>query len=209
MKSLRLDEVDAIEVAGIKWRPLRRPLGATAFGVAAFTAEPGEQLIEPHDESGGGAGGHQEMYVVLSGRARFTVAGEELDAPQGTLVLVEVGEHREAAAVEPRTVVLAVGGVPGAAMPPSAFEYWFAAEPAYRAGDYTRAYEIASEGLADYPDHPSLNYQLACYLALGGRGDEAIEHLNKALAADADRVREWGAEDSDLDSLRDRPDWPL
>jgi quercetin dioxygenase-like cupin family protein len=209
VKSLRLDDVDTIEVAGINWLPLRRALGTTAFGVAAFTAKPGALLIEPHDETKGGAAGHQELYVVLEGRARFTVAGEEIDAPKGTLVVAEVGEQREAVAEEPGTTVLAVGGVPGAAMPPSAFEYWFAAEPAYRAGDYARAYEIASEGLADYPDHPSLNYQLACYLALGGRGDEAIERLNKALAADEARVREWAAEDSDLDSLRDRPDYPL
>jgi hypothetical protein len=207
LKSLRIDELEAVPVGGFNWLPLRRALGATAFGVAAFTAEAGEPVVEPHDETSGGAAGHEEMYVVLSGRARFTIGGEELDAPEGTLVLVPVGEHREAVAEEPHTVVLAVGGVPGAAMPPSAFEYWFAAEPAYRAGDYARAYEIASEGLADYPDHPSLNYQLACYLALGGQPDEAIERLKKALDGDP-RTRDWAAEDPDFDSLRGRPDYP-
>lgn len=206
---VRLDDVDPIAVAGVNWLPLRRALGATGFGVAAFTAgERGEHLIEPHDETSGGAGGHEELYLVMSGRARFLLDGDELDAPAGTFVLVPVGVHREAAAEEPNTVVLAVGGLPGAAMPPSPFEYWFLAQPAYEAGDYERAIEIASEGLADYPDHPSLRYQLACYCALAGRSDEAIEHLRTAFAGNDPRVRDWAKDDSDLDPIRNHPDYP-
>jgi hypothetical protein len=41
---------------------------------------------------------------------------------------------------------------------------------------------IASEGLADWPEHPSLNYQLACYEALQGHRDQAIAHLKIAFA---------------------------
>jgi len=205
---IRLDEVDSISVAGVNWLPLRRALGATGFGIAAFTAaQAGEHLIEPHDETSGGAGGHEEVYAVIAGRARFTLGEEKLDAPAGTLLRVPVGLHRSALAEEPNTTVLAVGGRPGAALPPSVYEYWFVAEPAYRAGDYERAIEIASEGLADYPDHPSLRYQLACFCSLAGRGDEAIEHLRAAFAANP-QTREWAAEDSDLDAIRDRPDYP-
>jgi tetratricopeptide (TPR) repeat protein len=208
-KVARLDEVEPIDVAGVNWLPLRRALGATGFGVAAFTADAaGERLIEPHDETSGGAGGHEELYFVLSGRATFTLGEGELDAPAGTLVLVPVGLHRTAVAEEPGTTVLAVGGVPGAAMPPSPFEYWFLAEPAYRAGEYERAIEIASEGLPLYPDHASLRYQLACYCSLAGRGDEAVEHLRVAFAAGDPRVRAWAADDSDLDPIRNRPDYP-
>lgn len=206
---VRLGEVEPIAVAGVNWLPLRRALGATGFGVAAFTAAAaGEELIEPHDETSGGAGGHEELYVVLSGRARFTLADEEVGAAAGTLVLVPVGVHRSAVAEEAGTVVLAVGGVPGAAMPPSPFEHWFMAQPAYDAGDYERAIEIASAGLADYPDHPTLHYQLACYSALAGRLDEAIEHLKVAFAGEDPRVREWARTDSDLDPIRNRPDYP-
>jgi hypothetical protein len=207
-KVVRLDEVESIAVAGVNWLPLRRALGATGFGIAAFTAsEPGEHLIEPHDETSGGAGGHEEVYAVIAGRARFTLGEEELDAPAGTLVLVPVGLRRFAVAEEPNTTVLAVGGPPGAALPPSAFEYWFLAEPAYRAGEYERAIEIASAGLTDYPDHPSLRFQLACFCSLAGRADEAIEHLRVAFAADP-RTRDWAAKDSDLDAVRGRPDYP-
>jgi mannose-6-phosphate isomerase-like protein (cupin superfamily) len=207
-KVVRLDEVERVAVAGVNWLPLRRALGATGFGVAAFTAEPGELVVEPHDETSGGAGGHEELYVVISGRARFVLGDEEVDAAAGTLVLVPVGVHRSAEATETNTVVLAVGGTPGAALPPSPFEYWFLAQPAYDAGDHERAIEIASEGLNDHPDHPSLRYQLACYCSLAGRGDQAIEHLRVAFAGDDARVREWAADDSDLDLIRNRPDYP-
>jgi mannose-6-phosphate isomerase-like protein (cupin superfamily) len=204
---VRLDEVESIAVAGVNWMPLRRALGATGFGIAAFTAGPGEQLIEPHDETSGGAHRHEEVYAVIAGRARFTLGDEQLDAPAGTLVLVPVGLFRSATAEEPGTTVLAVGGPPGTALPPAAFEYWFMAEPAYRAGAYERAIEIASEGLADYPEHPSLRYQLACFCSLAGRADEAIEHLRAAFAGNP-KTREWAANDSDLDPIRDRPDYP-
>ena len=48
----------------------------------------GELVIEEHDETGGGAGGHEELYVVIAGRATFTLDGESLDAPAGTLVFI-------------------------------------------------------------------------------------------------------------------------
>jgi tetratricopeptide (TPR) repeat protein len=204
---IRLDDVESISVAGVNWLPLRRVMGATGFGLAAFKAGAGEQLIEPHDETSGGARGHEELYAVIAGRARFTLGDSELDAPAGTLVLVPVGLHRSAVAEEPGTTVLAVGGAPGAASPPSVYEYWFLAEPAYRAGDYERAISIASEGLADYPDHPSLRYQLACFCSLAGRGDEAIEHLGAAFAGNPE-TRDWAAKDPDLDPIRNRPDYP-
>jgi hypothetical protein len=206
--TVRLDDVERIRVGEFTWLPVRRALGATAFGVGAFEgAEPGDIVVEPHDETSGGAAGHEELYIVVSGRARFTVGGEDLDAPPGTLTLVPPGVHRVAVAEEPGTVVLAVGGVPGAALPVSVYEHWFAAQPAYDAGDYERAIEIASAGLADWPDHGALHYQLACYCALAGRGHEAVEHLAKAFAGDP-RTRAWAKDDADLDPIRERPDYP-
>jgi tetratricopeptide (TPR) repeat protein len=103
--------------------------------------------------------------------------------------------------------VLAIGGPPGAAGPRSAFEYWYSAQPAYDAGDYERAIEIATEGVRDWSENPVLHYQLACYCSLAGRRDEAIEHLRVAFPGDP-RAREWAATDSDLDAVRARPDYP-
>jgi tetratricopeptide (TPR) repeat protein len=114
---------------------------------------------------------------------------------------------REAVAAEPESTVLVIGGTPGAALPASAFEYWYAAQPAFAAGDYASAIKIASEGLVDHPDSGGLHYQLACYTAMGGRHEEAIEHLTRAIAADS-RTLDWASDDSDLDPIRDHPDYP-
>jgi uncharacterized cupin superfamily protein len=206
--AVRLADVERIRVGELTWLPLRRALGTTGFGVNGYAAaEPGGELIEPHDETSSGSAGHEELYIVASGRARFVVGDEEIDAPAGTLVVVPIGVHRSAVASEADTVVLVIGGQPGAVGPRSAFEYWYAAQPAYDAGDYERALAIASEGLADWPDHPMLHYQLACYSSLAGRGDKAIEHLRVALAGDP-RVPGWAKDDADLDPIRARPDFP-
>jgi len=105
-------------------------------------------------------------------------------------------------AAEPGTSVVVVGAPPSNAFPVSPWEYWFAAQPAYEAGDYARAVEIVSEGLRDYPEHATIHYQLACYHALAGERERAIEHLRVAYERDP-RTREWAAGDSDLDSVRD------
>jgi tetratricopeptide (TPR) repeat protein len=97
--------------------------------------------------------------------------------------------------------VLVRGGAPGAAGPVTVFEYWYAAVPAYDAGDFARAYDIAAAGLADHPEHGTLHYHLACYAARDGRLELAREHLDKALAGDP-RAREWAAIDDDLAPLR-------
>ena len=205
---VRIDDIEQIRVGGLSWLPLRQALGATAFGVNGYAAaEAGDEVIEAHDETVSGAAGHEELYIVTSGRARFVVGDEEIDAPAGTLVLVPVDIRRSAVAEEQNTVVLVIGGAPGAAGPRSAFEYWYSAQPAYDAGDYEPAIEIASEGLRDWSDNPVLHYQLACYCSLAGRADEAIEHLRVAFAGDP-RTREWGATDADLDAVCARPDYP-
>jgi hypothetical protein len=202
-----LDDLDRVPMhsAGA-WRPIRRALGITSVAVNAYTAdEAGAPLIEPHDELSPGAGQHEEVYVVIAGRASFTVAGEVIDAPAGTIVKVDVGEMREATSAAPGTTVLVLGDKPGAALPVSPYEYWYAAEPAYLARDYAKAVEIASEGLKEHPEHGTLHYQLACYEALAGNREAAIEHLRIAYAND-ERTREWARGDEDLDTIRDAPE---
>src|SRR5262245_43856946 len=86
------------------WSPIRRKLGIEAFGVNAWpTAEAGASVIQEHDEDSG----HEELYVVVSGRATFTVDGDEIDGPAGTLVFVRNPKSkRGAVAAEPGTTVL-------------------------------------------------------------------------------------------------------
>jgi hypothetical protein len=207
-RTATLDELERVPLEAGWWRPVRRRLGASAFGVNAYTADAaGDPVIEDHDETGPGAGGHEELYVVVRGAATFTIGGETVEAREGALLLIEPEVRRSAVAALDGTTVLVIGGAPGAAMPPSPFEYWYAAIPAHEAGDHQRAYEIAAEGLEHHPRHGSLNYALACELALLGRRDEALERLRLAFEAE-ERTREWAREDSDLDSLRDDPEFP-
>ena len=205
---VHVDELDRIPVGehGLMWRPVRRRLGIEAFGVNAYTAdEAGQEVVEHHDETGTGAGRHEELYVVVRGHARFTLDGEEVDAPAGTFVFVrERSVTRGAHAVEPGTTVLALGGKPGEVFQVSPWEYYFAAIPAYRDQDYARGTAIVREGLERYPDNPSVLYTLACFESLADERESALDHLRQAAAEDS-RVAEWAKDDSDLDAIRDDP----
>lgn len=159
-----LDDLPRLEQSeGAVWRPIRRTLELTGVAANAYTGEAdGDEVIEPHDELSPNAGGHEELYFVASGRATFVVDGEETDAPAGTLLAIDVGVQRQAHATEPETTVIVLGGKPGSALPPAPFEYWYAAEPHYLAGEYERGIEVLSEGLEHHPRSPGINYQLAC-----------------------------------------------
>lgn len=205
---ISLDELERVPLEAGIWRPIRRELGVTAFGINAYTADrAGDALIERHDERSPGAGGHEELYVTMTGRASFVVGGEHVEVPAGSAVLVEPGTMREAVAGDDATTVLVIGGRPGGAMPPSPFEYWYAAIPAEEAGEYERAYAIAAEGLENHPEHGTLHYALGCFASRLGDTDKALEHLATAFANDP-RTREWADDDKDLDSIRNEPGYP-
>jgi len=198
---LALSELARISLGeGMDYRPIRKPLGVTGFGINAYSADEGT-VIEPHDELGSGSGGHEELYFVATGHARFTIDGEEVDAPTGTILFVQPDQHRAATAHAPGTTVLVIGGKPGAAGPPSPFEYWYFAGPHAEQGEPEKAYEIAAEALEHYPDNPGLHYNLACYAALAGRREAALRHIKVAFEGRPES-REWAKTDSDLDSIR-------
>jgi tetratricopeptide (TPR) repeat protein len=207
MKTVRIDDIEPTAVVDGKlaWRPVRRTLGVQAFGINAYTADAGELVVEEHDETGHGAGHHEELYVVVSGRATFTVDGEEVDAPPGTLVFLDdPKERRSAVATEDGTTVLAIGGARGEAYRVSPWEYNFAAIPAWGRQDWGEAERILREGLAAHPGNPSVLYNLACVLGHGGKTDEAIALLGEALAAEP-RYRAYAETDPDLEPLRADP----
>jgi quercetin dioxygenase-like cupin family protein len=198
-----LDEVP-VESAGVNWRPIRRSLGIRAFGINAYTGDEGKHVIEEHSES---QLGHEEVYVVVHGRARFTLGEDEVEADAGTIVYVrDPATRRAAIALEDGTAVLAVGGKPGEAYEPSAWEWSFAASPLRDRADYAGALAIVREGLEQKPDSPSLLYHVAFYEALAGNRGAALEHLRRAVERD-ERVRGWAREDEDFASLRDDPEF--
>jgi tetratricopeptide (TPR) repeat protein len=204
----RLDELERFEGA-FTTIPVRIPLGISSFGVNAYAAgEAGGEVIEEHDELGTGAGGHEELYCVVRGHASFVLDGEEVDAPEGTLVFVrDRAVRRHATAKEAGTTVLVVGGVPGKAFDPSPWEAWLEALPYHQAGEYERAVDIMRRALDEHPDNPNVLYNLACCEALAGHTDTALDHLRQALEKD-ERVRGWAREDPDLAPIRDDPGFP-
>jgi tetratricopeptide (TPR) repeat protein len=191
------------------WRPVRTELGVAAFGVNAFSAAAaGDLLIEEHDEASGGAGRHEELYVVVRGHARFTVDGEEIDAPAGTLVFVpDPASRRVAFAVEGDTMALVVGGAAGEAFAPSPWEGAALAVAFAQQGQFERALELAREAAREHPDKGPALYNVACAESLAGEREAALEHLRRAFELEP-RAREWAARDADLDPLRDDPGFP-
>ena len=183
----------------LRWTPLRKHFGITAFGINAYTAtEAGQDVVEEHSEE---RLGHEEIYVVVSGRATFVLDGNEVDVPAGSAVfLSDPKVKRFARAEEPGTTVLAIGGKPGQ-HDISAWEYFFAAYPKADAGDYDGALAELDDGLAQKPDHPPLLYHRACILSRAGRLDEARGFLDRALAGDPE-LKRWADEDEDLAPLR-------
>jgi tetratricopeptide (TPR) repeat protein len=211
-RATTFDAIPDVPAVGgtLRWKPVRRTLGITAFGTNAYTADAGQDVVEPHDELTAGAGGHEELYVVIAGHARFTIDGEELDAPAGTLVfLPDPAARRQAVAVANGTMVLAVGADPAERYRVSAWESSFLAEAQSLRGEHDAAIATARSALPEHEGNPSLHYNLACFLTRAGRHDEALAELRRAFDADPDKVRGWGADDEDLLPLRGMGGYPL
>ena len=185
-----------------KWFPIRSELDIEAFGVNAWTAEPGEEAINDHDEL---PSGHQELYLVVTGRATFTVDGEEVDAPAGTIVFVgDPASRRKAVPSEEDTVVLAVGAKPGEAYTVRGWELSDDAMPFFASGDFQGAYEVLAAADENHPDNATVLYNLACAEAQIGKADEAVEHVRRAVELD-EGLRELARDDSDFEPIREHP----
>ena len=206
MNLAHIDELDRIEMPdGFVWRPVRRHFGIRAFGTNAYTPGSTRQIVEEHTE---GILEHEELYLVLRGRVRFTVDGTDHELGPGQLVCVrDPSLRRSGVALTDDAAVLAVGGKPGAPHEVSAWEYFFFASPHVRAGRYDEARRLLLEGLEDKPGSAPITYDLACVEALTGNSDKALELLNEAVAID-ERFRSHAQTDEDLASIRDDPRFP-
>jgi tetratricopeptide (TPR) repeat protein len=202
----RIDDLETIPVADadVNWRPIRRPLGIRAFGINAYTADEGRHVVEEHSET---QLEHEEVYVVLTGRARFILGDDEVEVAAGAFVYVRDPQtKRGAVALEDGTTVLAVGGKPGEAYEPSAWESWFAAAPHRERGEYEQALAIINKDRKQRPDHPALLYETACYEALLGRRDDSLAHLRQAVEREP-RFAKSAVTDEDFESLAEDPEF--
>ena len=201
----KIEDLEKYPIAnqdGLTWRPVRRHFGISSFGVNAYTAEEaGRRVVEEHREKDG----HDELYVVLSGRATFTLEGDEHDAPAGTLVHCPPGTLRGAIATEPGTTVIGIGAKAGEVFQPSGWEWSFAAFSLLRQGDETRARAELEAGLAAVPDSWHAHYNLACFEALTGNREAALTSLERAADLEPDEVKRIAADDEDFASIRDDP----
>jgi quercetin dioxygenase-like cupin family protein len=201
---LSLDDLERVPYrgSGEVLRPLRHRLGFRAFGVNVWSADkPADKLIPPHEEESG----HEELYVVVRGTARFTVGDETFDAPAGTLVHVPSGTYRAATAVEAGTMILVSGAKEGEAFAPGGWEHVHIAFALLDAGEVAAGRAVLEQ--TDVPEEYlwGRHYNLACYDAMAGATDAAFEHLRKAMELNGDQVMNWLPHDTDLDPIRDDP----
>ena len=153
------------------------------------------------------ASGDEELYVVVRGRASFTVDRETVPAPAGTLVHVGSGETREAIAEEPGTIVLAIGATRGKPFEAHGWEEVVIAFARARAGDADGARLLIEGLLAREPGEWQGPYNAACFEALYGDAERAFAHLARAVELDGDAVRGFAPGDEDLSSLHDDTRW--
>jgi hypothetical protein len=113
-------------------------------------------VVESHTQADGR--GHEELYVVIAGRARFRVGDEEAEATPGTLVFVkDPALHREAVALEAGTAVLVLGGEP--VFEPAGEEYM--ARVRARLDDPPAALALAEKGMRELNGSPGATYAAA------------------------------------------------
>ena len=194
----RLDEIAKRDT----WIPVRDALRHRRVRRQRLSQaeEAGAQVISDHTEL---MAKHEELYVVVEGHATFTVDGEEVDAPAGTLVFVaDPASRRSAVAKEAGTTVLVVGGRPGEAFEVSPWEESWRengeAMALYREKRYADAAAVLREAVERFPDSAGLEYNLACFESMAGadaRRWPASRPRDRALPG----LRDFAREDSDFD----------
>lgn len=118
-RTAKLDEIVAEQWP--YWAPVRHHFGIETFGVNAWRGDDGDRVITPHDHAEDGS---PELYVVISGAATFTIAGDDVEAPAVTFVWVDdAAAERVAFANADGTIVLSIGAAkPGEAYAPQGWD---------------------------------------------------------------------------------------
>jgi uncharacterized cupin superfamily protein len=200
-----LDDLDYYEYKETRTGRVRHELGIQAFGVNSWLGpNVGDRVIPEHAEDQ--EGDHDELYVVVRGRARFEVGGDTVDASPGTLVYVPAGPTvRTAFAEEAGTIVLAVGATAGKAYESYGWEFWGPLHDMFFAGDYEGVIAKGRETIEANSQYPMPLYNLACAESLAGYPQEAIRHLRMAIERAPEPFLDLARKDSDFDPVREEP----
>lgn len=120
---LHLADVPTTDIPSGRWQQLNERLGIRAFGINAVAMDPHDGADMEHDEADCG---HQEVYVVVAGRAAFRLGEDEVEAGPGDVVAVpDPAETRNYRALEPGTRIVCIGAEPVAEHP---YGEWIARE---------------------------------------------------------------------------------
>jgi len=203
-RALAIDDVEALpwRHSELRWLPLRGALGSRIVGIGGFVTErAGQQVVEDHVETSDGRG-HEELYLVLRGRAEFMLDGTGLDLPAGSILLVDdPAVRRSAVAAEPDTVVIAFGGPPS--FEPAASE-WIERARAHAVTDPARAAAVLDDLRAVYAGSPAVLVGEAVVAAARGERTAAQATLRELLERRPE-LRERLADDPDLGPLLANP----
>jgi hypothetical protein len=203
----RLEEIDEVDDGRVLFRAVRHHFGIRTFGVNAMTARAdGDRLINEHEEDSPDSS--EELYVVVSGHARFDLDGEGHDAPAGTFVHVPAGIKRSAIGRDAGTTVLVIGGAPeGTPYRVSEWELFAPLFPLFESGEYEQGADRAAALIADNPTcGASVYYNTACFESRAGRTDLALAHLRRAVEMDQ-HMAELARDDEDFEALRASPEF--
>ncbi len=96
------------------FRPIRRELGLTAFGINQEEFPPNADGYPDHDHS---EDGQEEVFYVLEGSGKIVVDGEDVELKPGRYVWVDAASKRKILAGDDGLKVIAVGSPPGAYKP--------------------------------------------------------------------------------------------
>lgn len=200
----RIEEVEEIDDGRCPFRPLRQHFGITTFGATTWTAAAaGDRLINEHSENEELDG--DELYLVLSGEARFELDGETVTAGEGTFVSVPGAVVRTAFAERAGTTVLAIGaGRQGQVYRPSGWELWSRARALFDQGRHEEVVERLRPMVEREPQYPLIFYNLACSESILGRVEDALADLRRAVELEP-LFAAYARGDEDLAAIRDTP----
>ncbi|HUP21008.1 MAG TPA: cupin domain-containing protein [Gemmatimonadota bacterium] len=100
---------------GIRFKPMARPLGVTAWGMNVLEMAPGATTYPEHDHA---EDGQEEVFVVLAGAATLVAGDDERRVEAGEAVRIGPGVKRSWRPGDEGVTLLALGGTPGKAYAP-------------------------------------------------------------------------------------------
>jgi mannose-6-phosphate isomerase-like protein (cupin superfamily) len=107
-------DTDAVEAINGVFRPIRRALGVTAFGINQEDWPAHADGYPDHDHA---EDGQQEVFYVLAGTGKMVVDGEDVELKPGRYVFVEPGSKRKMLPGDEGLRLICVGSPPGAYQP--------------------------------------------------------------------------------------------